>query len=436
MLMTAEASLPRQRTALNYRTWVEYVALATVASVPFSTSATSILVPMLAVMAIPILAWPDLRAEIARPRSGLPILLAVLGIIGLLWSEVNWHDRINGVDSFIRFLLLPIFAAYFQRSGLGLKALYTFLAACGIILLISFTAFWFPQVTFWRPGYPVVPFKDATTQSLEFGLCAFGVITYLGEARPLRLTARTALAALLPLFFLGDIVYVATSRTELVAILVTLPVLAIRWWKLRGIAGGILCVALISTAAWFSSANIRERVRHGFWEYQRYESLDQGTSIGARLEFWRRSVLIMSQAPLVGHGTGSIKHAFAATASRGQEWIGTSHQTGTHVARTMVTPNPHNQTFAVGIQLGLVGIAVLYAMWVAQLWSFRTPGTVNTLGLVVVIHFIIGSVFYSYLFDFTEAWIFILALAILYGMKAGASARPAASGAREPLAAT
>jgi hypothetical protein len=427
----ATKGAPRLQIALNYRTWVEYVALATVASIPFSTSATSILVPVLAVMTIPILSWPDLRAEIARPRSALPALLAVLGIAGLFWSEADWHGRLNGVDSFVRFLLLPLFAVYFHCSKLGRKALRTFLLACSIILAISLTAFWFPQATFWRVGYPVVPFKDATTQSLECALCAFGLIAWLGELRPLRLNARTALAALLALLFLANIVYVATSRTELVAILLTLPVLAIRRWKARGLLYGISCVIVVSAAAWYSSTNVRERIRHGLWEYQRYESLDQGTSIGARLEFWRRSILIMSQAPWLGHGTGSIEHTFAATAGSGQEWIGTTHQTGTHVARTMVTPNPHNQTFAVGIQLGLLGIAVLYCMWAVQLWSFRAPGTVNTLGLVIVIQFMIGSIFYSYLFDFTEAWLFILALAILYGMQFGASVN---SGARESLA--
>jgi len=132
--MTAKAVPQGPRTALTYRTAVEYVALATVASVPFSTSATSILVPVFAVMAIPTLSWPDFRDEIARPRSALPVLLAVLGITGLLWSEADWHGRLNGLDSFVRFLLLPLFAVYFHRSKLGLKALYTFLIACSFIL--------------------------------------------------------------------------------------------------------------------------------------------------------------------------------------------------------------------------------------------------------------------------------------------------------------
>jgi O-antigen ligase len=409
---TANAKLHRPRGEAVYRTCVETVALATVATIPWSTSATSILVPLWAVMAIPTLSWPALRAETRRARSALPVLLALLGVAGLLWSEADWHGRLDGVDSFARFLLLPLFAVYFQRSGLATKALATFLASCGIILVISLAAHLYPPVTFWRPGYPVVPFKDATTQSLEFALCAFGLIA-LVLFKPAGRSV-DVLAAVLAVLFLVDIVYVATSRTELVAIALTLPVLAVRRWGVRGLIAGVVAVALAGAVAWYSSENLRARISHGFWEYQRYETMNQGTSIGARLEFWRRSLLIISQAPLFGHGTGSIEHAFAATAESGPQWIGTSHEVGTHVARAMVTPNPHNQTFAVGIQLGLLGIAVLYAMWLCQLWSFRGPGLVNTLGIVVWMQFVIGSVFYSYLFDFTEAWLFILGNAILF----------------------
>jgi len=413
----ADAMPRKARIKAIYKIWVEYVALATVASIPLSTSATSILVALWAGMALAMLSWTNYRDELIRPRSMFFVLLALLGIAGLLWSEATWPDRLNGVGSFARFLLLPLFAAYFGASGLARKALYTFLISCSVILLISLGAFWFPAITFWRPGYPVVPFKDATTQSLECALCALGLLIWLGELRPFEINLKTTAAALLAALFLGDIVYVATSRTELVAILVTLPLLAIRRWKWRGFIGGIGCVIAVSVAAWCSSSNIQERIRHAFWEYQRYETLDQGTSVGARLEFWQRSILIMSQAPFLGHGTGSIEHMFEVTASSGPKWIGSSHEVGTHVARSMVTPNPHNQTFAVGIQLGLIGVAFLYAMWLAQVLNFFGSEPVNTLGLMFVVQFVIGSIFYSYIFDFTEAWMFIIGSAVLYGMQ-------------------
>ena len=47
-------------------------------------------------------------------------------------------------------------------------------------------------------------------------------------------------------------------------------------------------------------------------------------------------------------------------------------------------PIPHNQTFAVAIELGLVGVAVLWAMWIAHLFLFRGNGLAGWMGLVIV----------------------------------------------------
>ncbi len=66
----------------------------------------------------------------------------------------------------------------------------------------------------------------------------------------------------------------------------------------------------------------------------------------------------------------------------------------------VASANPHNQTFAVAIQLGLVGAAVLFAMWLAHLLMFRGPGLAAWVGLVVVTQNIIGSLVNSHLFRF------------------------------------
>ena len=62
----------------------------------------------------------------------------------------------------------------------------------------------------------------------------------------------------------------------------------------------------------------------------------------------KSSVESISDAPFIGHGTGSIREAFQKTA------VGQG-------ASAVVPVNPHNQTFAVAIQLGCVGAALLFA---------------------------------------------------------------------------
>jgi len=48
---------------------------------------------------------------------------------------------------------------------------------------------------------------------------------------------------------------------------------------------------------------------------------------------------------------------------------------------------------AVAIQLGLVGAAVLWAMWIAHFLLFRGNGLAEWVGLVLVVQNIVGSLF-------------------------------------------
>jgi hypothetical protein len=78
--------------------------------------------------------------------------------------------------------------------------------------------------------------------------------------------------------------------------------------------------------------------------------------------------------------------------------------------------NPHNETFAVAIQLGAVGALVLWAMWIAHLWMFRGAGLVEWIGFVVVVQNIVGSLFNSHLFDFLQGWVYVVGVGVAGGM--------------------
>jgi O-antigen ligase len=112
---------------------------------------------------------------------------------------------------------------------------------------------------------------------------------------------------------------------------------------------------------------------------------------------------IMREAPLFGHGTGSIRDQFRRSVV-GQSGVAAE-----------VSANPHNQTLAVGIQIGLVGIVVLLAMWTAHLALFRSNSLAAWVGLVVVMQNVIGSLFNSHLFDFTHGWAYVIGVGIAGG---------------------
>ena len=127
-------------------------------------------------------------------------------------------------------------------------------------------------------------------------------------------------------------------------------------------------------------------------------------STGLHLDFLRKSLTIVATAPVIGHGTGSMPEQFRSV---------TAGHTG---ASSAVTPNPHNQIFAVAIQLGLAGAGILVAMWIAHFLLFRGGGLTALIGALVVIETIVSSLFNSHLFDFTQGWLYVFGVGVAGGM--------------------
>ena len=150
-------------------------------------------------------------------------------------------------------------------------------------------------------------------------------------------------------------------------------------------------------------------------DYQLYKERNIPTSIGMRLEFWQKSLRFISEAPMFGHGTGSIRGLFEQAA------------VGQFGAAAEVVANPHNQTLNVAIQWGVIGIVVLYAMWLVHLLLFRGEGLATWIGLMVVVQNIFTSLFNSHMFDFHEGWMYVLGVGIAGGMVLRTGSREAAS---------
>ena len=203
---------------------------------------------------------------------------------------------------------------------------------------------------------------------------------------------------------LGSIFYFSTGRTALVTICVLLVLLALKIRAIKTVAALLAAAIVLGIIAWTSSPYLRERTVALQAEVQKYEKTNERTSTGERLEFWKKSLEFIRQAPVIGHGTGSIRALFEKAAAG---------QTG---AAGVAAANPHNQTLAVGIQLGLLGIAVLWAMWVAHLTLCRGNTLAAWIGLVVVVQNITGSLFNSHIFDFVQGWTYVIGLGVAGGM--------------------
>ena len=411
--MAGTASHPQtgflSRSWRDSAAWIraaDILAVLVALSLPWSTSLVAIFITVFLLSLIPAFDAKHFVQALKQPASVAPVALFAVALLGMLWaSDISWTARLHGLAPVAKLLLIPFFIYQFEKSGRGLWVAIAFLASCTVVMLASWLIAIDPQLVL-EPGKAAgVPVKNPIAQSQEFALCAFGVLGAAGYFFQGRSKKLAMLMAALAAAFLANMVFVATSRTVLVCIPVLLAVFAIVHLKRRG-AMILLIVALAAiAAAWSTSPYLRWRASALFSEYQQYQDTNAVNSTGQRLEYWRKSIKFIEAAPLFGHGTGSTKALFERDA------IG---QTGVSAE---VIGNPHNQTLNVAIQWGVLGLLALYAIWIAHLSVFLSPsGLAAWIGLVAVVENFVSSLFNSHLFDFTEGWIYVLAVGVAGGM--------------------
>src|SRR5262249_31187491 len=172
-------------------------------------------------------------------------------------------------------------------------------------------------------------------------------------------------------------------------------------WK--GGLGAALLGVIVAGAGGGASPPLRERISGSMNEMRTYESGQVNSPTGLRIEYWKKSLAFIAEAPLIGHGTGTIPKLFQRDATPG-------------TLPELITTNPHNQTLAVAIELGLMGVVVLLGMWLAHIALFRGASLAAWFGLLVVSCNVVSSLFNSHLFDFGKGCLYVLGVAITGGL--------------------
>ena len=186
----------------------DWLVIGVALSLPWSTSATSIFIGLWLIALIPTLDGAALRREIKTAAGGLPVLLFVVGVLGMAWSIAPMPERLAGAAKFIRLLAIPLLLLQFQNSPRGRHVLLAFLTSCSLLLVVSFVITLWPNL---MPKRPLgVPVKGYIIQSAEFTICAFALLFLAGEAWKSGSQRRALLLALPSIAFLFSIFFIAT----------------------------------------------------------------------------------------------------------------------------------------------------------------------------------------------------------------------------------
>ncbi|MET0675271.1 MAG: O-antigen ligase family protein [Bradyrhizobium sp.] len=413
---------PFWRDRARWTTGADVLAILAALTLPWSTSLPGIFVPCFLVAVAAVMDWRAFGRLLKDPICYLPLALAALAAIGMLWSDASWAERFRGLSPLLKLLVLPALFYHFERSSRGMWVLIAFLVSCVLLMIMSWLVVFYPGLSL-KPPDSVgadrgIFVKNYIAQSQEFALCAvalaYPIIRLLQSGRTRQALALGAIS----FGFIVNMAFVIVSRTAMVTMPIMIVVFALLHLKWRArllIAGGLVIVTALAFA---TSPQLQQTLKTFSQDYQRYSTENAATSAGLRIEFWKKSLHFFAEAPVIGHGTGSTRGLFERAA--------TGEATS---ASGKVINNPHNQTLNVAVQWGVAGVLLLYAMWWAHLQLFRGEGLVAWIGMLVVVQNIFTSLFNSHISDFHEGWMYVLGAGVAGGMAIRARSRP---DAREP----
>ena len=418
--MSLSAAAPPMLLVRRY--WRDRALWTTIADVfailaafvlPWSTTLVAIFVPCWLGAVAWVMDWRAYGRLLKQPICYLPLALVGLALVGTLWSDAAWSARLYAVSPTLKLLVLPGLFYHFERSSRGMWVFVAFLASCVLLMAVSWLVTIDPSFTLKTPNEPGargIFVKNYIDQSQEFALCAVALAyPIIRLLRTNRIWQALVLGAI-SLGFLVNMVLVTVSRTAIVTMPIMVGVFALLHLKRRTSLILIGVMLVLAGLLWFATPDLRWGPQSLLRDYRYYKTDEHVTSIGLRLEFWQKSLRFISEAPVIGHGTGSMRGLFERAATN-------------HEPKDQVIANPHNQTLNIAVQWGMVGVILLYAMWLVHLLLFRGEGLVAWIGLLVVVQNIFTSLFNSHLFDFHEGWMYVLGVGVAGGMTLAAKQR-------------
>ena len=328
----------------------------------------------------------------ANPVALLSLALFALLVAGTLYGERNPGDDLNYLGKYIDLLFVPIFITLFQDAKTRRHALLGFTLSIGLILLLSYVialGLPVPGAHFMgTPANPVV-FKLHITHGI---LMSFGAFLFATFALHEKAARKRGLYALLAALAVYNVVFMVQGRIGyllLALLLIYFCYCALRWKGL--IAAAVVGVALFS-AAYAFSPEFHQRIKLAMEEYSAWDPARASvitSSTGLRLEFYKHSLEIIAEHPLLGAGTGSFPKVYADKIK---------------AEGVAPTRNPHNEYLLIAVQIGLIGAGLLlylfYRQW--RLASLLPTPLEGQLARALVLTIAVGCLLNSLLLDHVE----------------------------------
>ena len=369
-----------------------YSLIASCFFIPFSSSlmgATTILAFICWVVSGKVKELPQLL--LTNKLTLLASALFLLLVAGVFYSPAETGDALSALKKYRELILFVMAVSYLHNEeNKAILAEKTFAAGSILLLSISYSMY-FGLVPTEKFGYSTV---YHITHSFFMAILAFWALQKTIASAKFRLFwCFVFITTCINLF------YIAPGRTGMLVFIVLTILTIFQHLSLKkALIGMLLCGGAIG-AILISSENFSTRLQQAVVEIENYQPGSSRTSLGMRFDWWHNSIVLIKERPLLGHGTGSFEDEQKRLIK------------GT---KTMKSDNPHNEYLLLGVQVGLVGVA-LYLSLLGGLFgaSYKKKKPYNFLLQGVVLAMFCGCLMNSFLFDSHQGHFFAILSAIL-----------------------
>lgn len=290
-------------------------------------------------------------AQVRTPVAALAIIFALA--LSLLWTVAPLADALGSLAKYGKLIVIALMVMLIRDRREALWAMAAF-ALAQVFLLASSWMLYLRIPVPWATSDMALTEYAVFSSYLDQGIIGAVFAALCWHLRGLvpgrfgrHLAVFTALTAL------GNVFFVLIGRSgQIVAI--TLLSLAIMWeLPKRYRAFAILVPFLLALLLFFCSDKVEERVKMLKTEIHSYSTLvPTTTSTGTRLEVWRVALQSIAQYPVGGSGVGSWNTESRRIQIENNPAIQEIDNAG----------NPHQEYLLWGVQLGIPGILLLFAL--------------------------------------------------------------------------
>ena len=301
-------------------------------------------------------------------------------------------------------LLYPLIAVTLLETPQWRKrTLLAFGLSASLILMISWGQFLgifrLRDIAQGNSAYMYTVFKDYSQQALLFLILAALGASLAHSAVDIN---RKRFLWLLSAAAFFNVLFLLQSRT---AYLIAIPLLLYWLWQIignrRSLILGSVILGLVIIAASFTS-RVQDRMQQARQDLSHYSVNHEATSLGIRIELWKRTIPIIQAAPFLGHGIG--------------QWqIEYENQTkGLPNFEGFRMEHPHQESLLILSEQGIVGFFIFVTMLILLLsYIRRLAAPERHFYTSVLLIYVTAGLANCILVDFSHRHLFLMLLACI-----------------------